>query len=102
MAKKPMPNMDELYDLKAKKKQTKADNVSEKSTTSDKGSDTPIMSDNISDGPTTADKIDLVRVTVRIDKRQRDRLEQIANNQGRLLSEVVREAIRGYLRGHDA
>ena len=69
-------------------------------TTADKGSDTPTLSDIVGDTPTTADKIDLVRLTVRVDKRQRDRLERLANDQGRLLSDVVREAIREYLKHH--
>ena len=58
---------------------------------------TPTMSDNVSESPTTADELELVRMTVRIDKRQRERLERIARNQGRLLSDVVREAIRRFL-----
>ncbi len=52
--------------------------------------------------PTMSDKVDFVKMTVRVDKRQRDRLETVARNEGRLLSEVVREAIRDYLRGAGA
>ena len=69
----------------------------ERPTKADIVSDTPTMSDNVNDTPTIADELELVRVTVRIDKRQRDRLERIARNQGRLLSDVVREAIRRFL-----
>ena len=48
--------------------------------------------------PTLSDKVEFEKMTVRIDKRQRARLEVIARKEGRLLSEVVREAIRDYLR----
>ncbi len=52
--------------------------------------------------PTLSDRVEFVKMTVRVDKRQRDRLETVARNEGRLLSEVVREAIRDYLRGAGA
>jgi hypothetical protein len=69
-------------------------------TNADKGSEAPTMSDNVSDTPTNADSLELVRVTARIAKRHRDRLENIARAEGRLLSDVLREAIREYLKAH--
>lgn len=57
----------------------------------------PTMSDSVGDQPTNADTLELVRVTARIAKHHRDRLEAIARRDGRLLSEVIREAIREYL-----
>ena len=67
----------------------------------DKASDTPTMSDDVRQPPAPADSLELVQMTVRIDKRQRDRLQAMANDEGRLLSDVVREAIRGYLKAID-
>ena len=58
---------------------------------------TPTISDHVRDSPTTADTLELVRVTARISKSHREALEAIARRDGRLLSEVVREAIRKYL-----
>jgi hypothetical protein len=64
------------------------------------GSEAPTSADNVSEAPTSADDIELVRVSGRIAKVQRDALERIARRDGRLLSEVLREAVREYLRGH--
>ena len=60
--------------------------------------DTPTKEDIVRQPPTLSDKIELVRVNARIAKTHRDRLEAIAREDGRLLSDVVREAIREYLR----
>ena len=75
--------------------------VGGKPTTADKGSDTPTMSDNVSDAPTTADNIELVRVTARIARQQRERLDNIARTEGRLLSDVIREAVRDFLNRYE-
>ena len=64
------------------------------------GANTPTNADNVSESPTNADRIELVRITGRIARRQRDALERIAKRDGRLLSDLLREAIRDYLERH--
>ena len=56
--------------------------------------------DNVSEAPTSADDTELVRISGRIVKWQRDKLERIAARDGRLFSDVLREAVREFLRGH--
>jgi hypothetical protein len=60
----------------------------------------PTNADNVSEAPTNADNTELVRISGRIVKWQRDKLERIAARDGRLFSDVLREAVREYLRGH--
>ena len=56
--------------------------------------------DNASDPPTLSDKSrQLERTTVRLAAWQKSQLQRIADAEGRLLSDVVREAVRQYLKG---
>ena len=68
-------------------------------TNDDNVSDAPTMSVNVSDTPTNDDERELVQTTVRLAKWQKKQLQVIADRDGRLLSDVVREAVRQYLRG---
>ena len=59
----------------------------------------PTNDDNVSDTPTNDDERELVQTTVRLAKWQKKQLQVIADRDGRLLSDVVREAVRQYVRG---
>ena len=95
MSKQAIPaNMDDLYAAKSGRKPKSGVSPTKKANVRQ----APTMSDKISDTPTNADElVEFVRVTARISKRHREALEAIARRDGRLLSEVVREAIRRYL-----
>ena len=68
-------------------------------TNDDNVSDKPTMSDNVSYTPTTDYERELVQATVRLARWQKKQLQVIADRDGRLLSDVVREAVRQYLKG---
>ena len=67
-------------------------------TSADNASDTPTTDDNVRQSPTTDDERRLEQTTVRLARWQKQRLLHIADSEGRLLSDVVREAVREYLR----
>lgn len=86
--KKPDDFMDTFLSGKkpeSRQKPTKDDNVNH----------TQTNADNVSRVPTD---MELVRITARIAKWQKNDIEAIAARDGRLLSDIVREAIRDYLR----
>ena len=69
-------------------------------TTADNAGNPPTIADNASDPPTLSDNSrQLERTTVRLAAWQKSQLQRIADADGRLLSDVVREAVRQYLRG---
>ena len=69
-------------------------------TNDDNAGDKPTNDDNASGSPTLSDKSrQLERTTVRLAAWQKSQLQRIADADGRLLSDVVREAVRQYLRG---
>ena len=73
---------------------------SDKLTTADNAGDELTNDDNASDTTTLSDKSrQLERTTVRLAAWQKSHLQRIADSEGRLLSDVVREAVRQYLRG---
>jgi len=88
-----------------RKKQSGAERIRE---AADNGGDTPTKeaerrqppttADKGGDTPTSADSRELVRLTARVARWQRTELEKRAEAEGRLLSELVREAVREYLR----
>ena len=77
-----------------RKKQSGVDRIREDA---DKGSVPPTKDADRRQPPTNADK-ELVRLTARVARWQRSALEARAEAEGRLLSELVREAVREYLR----
>ncbi|MCF7939515.1 MAG: hypothetical protein K9L68_13020 [Spirochaetales bacterium] len=78
---------------------TMADNASEQPTMSDNASGKRTMSDNVGEEPTReADSRQLTRTTVRLALWQKQELRRIAEREGRLLSDVVRDAVRQFLK----
>lgn len=64
-------------------------------------SEAPTSADNSRQTRTDADR-ELVRISGRIARWQRDRLEAIAERDGRLLSDLVREAVLELIKKQEA
>ena len=66
-------------------------------TSSDNSGQAPTKADIVRQSPTSADDRELVRTTVRLARWQREQLQARADTEGRLLSDVIRDAVRQYL-----
>lgn len=74
-----------------------ADNSADKGTKGDNVAYKPTVSDDVGQSETADSRLELVKISARISVQQKNELERRARKEGRLLSELVREAIRKYL-----